>query len=628
MLQFSILGSLEVRGRSGVVDLGGDKRRKLLAILLLNANLVVPVERIVDELWADPPATARRQVYNQAAAVRRRLVGAGFPPTTLVTEPGGYRIQLGAATLDADVARRYLSEADRATADGRHDDAIRLLSDAAALWRGNSLAGLSTPLIDSVAARLDEERIAAVEKLAELRLATGEGPSLVSDLKEYVSRYPLRESLRGTMMLALYHSGRQAEALATFDEGRHRLAEDLGLDPGPELQRIHAAVLRGTRRPAEPALRTGSAAHRGTVHSYLPAPVLDFTGRDTAMRDVQQAVATAEAQGRPAVIVVDGMGGIGKTAFAVQVAHRLASHCPGGHFFLDLHGFTAHQRPLRPIAAVESLLQQAGAPNLSSGDVAAQAARLRAALTGRRVLLVLDNVADSAVVQDLLPSTPGSVVLVTSRRKLMTLPGAHPVSLPALSPQEALRLFASTCGQNRTVEEPEASAQVVRLCGYHPLAVRAAASRLRHRPLWSVADLVEQLRHPTGRLRLPGPHERSVSDILLVSYGRLSQLQQRLFRVLGRHVGPWLTVRACAAMANLPMPTAEQGLEALADCSLVTPYDRYRYQVHPLLRDLAVELAARHEQDGAAATPTEPPVTIDIPPQRDRTDLPVGTRPA
>ena len=597
-MEYRILGALEVFGRTAArVDLGGERQRKLLAILLLNANLTVAVERLVDELWADPPSTARRQVYNGTAALRRRLVGAGFPATTICADAGGYRVQLGEAVLDADVARRYVAQADRATADGRHDDAIRLLTAAAALWRGSTLDGLSTPLIEGAAARLDEQRIAVVEKLAELRLAAGEGASLVSDLKEYVARYPLRESLRGTMMLALYRSGRQAEALATFDEGRHRLAEDLGLDPGPDLRRIHAAVLRGTGRPA--ADRTEQPASTPPVcTSYLPAPLVDFVGRDAGIASALRAVDAAADDNRAALVVVDGMGGVGKTSFAIHLAHQLAPRYPDGQYFVDLQGFAANQRPVSLAAALESLLRQVGLPStLTSSDLRAEAARLRAALTGRRVLMVVDNVADATFVEEILPNTPGSLVLVTSRRQLVTLPGAHPVSLRVLPPHEALRLFASACGHHRAVEEPEASEQVVRLCGYLPLAVRAAGSRLRHRPLWSVADLVEQLRQPTQRLRLLGPQERSVADVLLVSYGRLTEANQRLFRGLGKHAGPYVSARACAAIANIPFPAAEQGLEALADSSLVTPYDRNRYEFHPLLRDLAVELATH---DGSA----------------------------
>jgi DNA-binding SARP family transcriptional activator len=600
-MEFLILGSLEVRGNTGAVDLGGERQRKLLAILLLNANNIVPVERLVDELWSNPPTTARRQVYNGMAALRRRLVDAGATATIVVTVAGGYRIQLGDAVLDAHVARRHMAEADRATADGRHDDAIRLLTSAAALWRGSTLAGLSTPLIDGAAARLDEQRIAVVEELAELRLAAGEGASLVTDLKEYVARYPLRESLRGTMMLALYRSGRQAEALAAFDEARHRLAEDLGLDPGPELRRIHATVLRGAGRATSPDEDDPVPAAASRPLSYLPAPLVDFVGRDAGVASVLRAIEMAAEQDRSAVVVIDGMGGVGKTSFAIHLAHRLAPRYPDGQYFVDLLGFTAHQRPVTPAAALESLMRQAGLPSsLTSSDIRADAAWLRAALAGRRILMVLDDVADSSFVEELLPGASGSLVLVTSRRQLVTLPGAHPVSLRTLPPHDALRLFASACGHNRAVEEPEASEQVVRLCGYLPLAVRAAGSRLRHRPLWSVADLVEQLRHPTQRLRLLGPHERSVADVLLVSYGRLSKAHQRLFRGLGKHAGPYVSARACAALANVPFTAAEQGLEALADCSLVTPYDRNRYEFHPLLRDLAVELALHHEGDVAA----------------------------
>ncbi|MGX6607648.1 BTAD domain-containing putative transcriptional regulator [Micromonosporaceae bacterium Da 78-11] len=582
------------------MDLGGERQRKLLAILLVNANHTVPVERIVDQLWSDPPATARRQVYNSAAALRRRLVRAGFPGTTVLSDAGGYRVQIGDVALDVTAVRRTIKEADRAIADGRHDDAIRLLRCAVDRWRGNTLDGLSTPLLDGAAARLDEQRVAVVEKLCKVRLAAGEGSALVGDLREYLFQYPLRESLRGTMMLALYRCDRQAEALAVFDEGRRRLAEDLGLDPGPELCRIHAAVLRGADRPAPTptAIRSVAAAPQASCTDYLPTPLADFTGRRAEVDHVLAMLDRDAELGVPSLVAVHGMGGVGKTAFAVHLAHRLTSRYPDGQYFVDLHGFNAWRRPMTPTEALECLQPQVGlTPSMGSPDLGAEAARLRAALAGRRVLIVLDNAADSTFIQEILLGTPGTLVLVTSRRQLVTLPGGHTVSLHPFSPHDALALFESACGPNRALEEPEVSREVVQLCGYLPLAVRAAAARLRHRPLWNVADLAEQLHRPSARLRLLGPQERSISETLAVSYGRLPSSHQRLFRALSQHTGHYLSALACATLANISMAAAEQGLETLADWSLVRPYNRNRYQLHPLLRDLALELT-EHEAGG------------------------------
>lgn len=605
--QFLVLGPIEVRIATNVVDIGGERQRKMLAVLLLNANLAVPVERLVDELWADPPTTARRQVYNGAAALRRQLVRAGFPADTITADAGGYRLRLGAATLDSNVVSRLLKDADRAVADGRHDDAIRLLREAAGTWRGNTLDGLASPLIDSVSARLDEQRVVALERLAEVRLAAGEGPGLVGDLKEYVARYPLRESLRGTMMLALCRSGRQAEALATFDECRHRLAEDLGLDPGPELRKIHAAVLRGGARTAEPAPMpspTGpeSAGTEPVCTSFVPPPRTDFIGRRAEVQQAMQAVDAADRVGRSAVLVIDGAGGVGKTALALHLAGLLRDRFPDGLHFVDLRGFVPHQRPLTPGQALDGLLRQVGlAPGLTASDLPADAARLRAALAGRRVLLLLDDAPDSRFLREMLPSTPGALVLITSRRQLLVPGGDHPISVRPLSPSAALDLFARTCGHNRVNEEPEASREVVRLCGYLPLAVQAAASRLRHRPLWSVTDLAAQLQQAGSRLRLPGPNDRTVGDVLLASYRALPAAYQQLFRALAGHTGPYLSARIAAVLAGLSVPVAEHGLEALADNSLLTPYDRGRYQLHPLLHDLAGELANLHEPDQSLA---------------------------
>ncbi len=587
-MEFLVLGPLEVRTEHGVLDIGGDRQRKLLAILLLSANVVITVEQLIDELWSEPPQTARRQIYNTTAALRRRLIAAGLPAANFTTVAGGYRLLSAGLSIDADIARRGIEKANRAVAEGRHDDAVRELSAATQLWRGDALAGLQSPFIDSVSARLNEQRVAALERLAELRLSAGADHHLVGDLLEHVTRYPLRESLRGSLMLALSHAGRQAEALAIFESGRRRLADELGLDPGPELRRIHAAVLRGSQITVEVPQDTtlgGRAGH------YLPSRVADLVGVRGTTNGVLEASRRATEAGRPTVVLIHGMGGVGKTTLAVELAHQLAPRYPDGQYFIDMRGFTVDQRPLTHEQALRCLLRQAELPyDPPVRDAGSEAAYLRAALSSRRIILLVDNVYDSSFIQQVLPGGSGSLILVTSRRQL-ALHHAHPINLESLSVADAVALFVGVCSPNRAHEERAACHQVVELCGRLPLAVRAAADRLRHRPLWSVADLAEQLRSPIGRLQLLGPSERSVADVLRVSYGRLPAAHQRLFRVLARHTGPFVSPRACAGLAKVSLAEAEEGLDALADSSMLVPHDRHRYLVHPLLRDLATELA-------------------------------------
>jgi len=306
---------------------------------------------------------------------------------------------------------------------------------------------------------------------------------------------------------------------------------------------------------------------------------------------VLDATRRATEAGRPAVVLIHGMGGVGKTTLAVELAHQLAPLYPDGQYFIDMRGFTVGQRPLTPEYALRALLRQAELPyDPAVRDAGAEAAHLRAVLSSRRIILLVDNVYDSSFVQHVLPGGPGSLILVTSRRQL-AIHNAHPINLESLSVADAIALFVGVCGPNRAQEERAACHQVVELCGRLPMAVRAAANRLRHRPLWSVADLAEQLRSPTGRLQLLGPNEHSVAEVLRVSYGRLPAPHQRLFRVLGWHTGPFVSPRACAGLAKVSLAEAEQGLEALADSSMLVPHDRHRYLVHPLLRDLATELA-------------------------------------
>lgn len=574
-MEYRILGPLELRSAGHSVALGGERQQKLLALLLLDHGAVVTFDRLIDELWEDPPQTARRQVCNAAAAVRRVVTHSGGD---LITSTHGYRLELPDARLDADVFRSQVADAGTAAAQGKPAQAVALLQSALDLWRGPVLAGLGSASIDAAAFGLHEQRLQAVERLAELRLDLGEVTSLLGHLTVQVAEHPLRESLRATLMRALHKAGRRGDALTVFEEGRQALAEQLGTDPGPELQRLHAELLADT--PVVAARR-----------SPLPIDIPDFTGRESEVDRLVDAIGTR------AIVTIEGMGGIGKTALAVHVAHRLADRFPDGHCYVDLRGFTAGTPPMSAGAALDQLLRQIGVPpeNIPV-DPAARRDLWLTEVSARRVLVVLDNAADAAQVRPLLPGSSHSVVIVASRCHLMSIEGAIPVPLEVLPTDDAVALFRRIAGPSRADAEPDAVADVISLCGNLPLAVRIAASRFCRRPSWTVAHLAGQLRDRQRRTRAFTANDLSVAGVLALSYHHLTADRQELFRLLALVPGADFDAFAAAALAGVAEYDAQDVLEELVECNLLMQRSPDRYCLHDLVRDCARDLAdAAHE---------------------------------
>ncbi|MFJ5984618.1 BTAD domain-containing putative transcriptional regulator [Lentzea sp. NPDC092896] len=585
-MDYRILGPLELRSAGRPVALGGERQQKLLALLLLGTGTVVSFDRLIDELWEDPPQTARRQVCNAAAAVRRVVTRGGG---RLTTSTHGYRLDLPDGRLDADLFQAQVRAAEVAAREGTPAQAVALLQSALDLWRGPVLAGLGSASIDAAAEGLREQRLQAVERLAELRLELGEVASLLGELTGQVAEHPLRESLRATLMRALDRAGRRGDALTVFEQGRRVLAAELGADPGPELRSLHAELLRAEprREPERPVARAS--------RSSLPFDIPDFTGRESEVDCLVEAIGTRT----PAIVTIEGMGGIGKTALAVHVAHRLEGRFPDGRCYVDLRGFTADTPPMAAGAALESLLRQIGvSPEVIPVDPAARRDLWLAETAHRRVLVVLDNAADAGQVRPLLPGAPGAVVLIVSRCHLMSIEGAVPVSLNVLPAADAVALFRRIAGAERADAEPEAVADVISLCGRLPLAIRIAASRFCRRP-WSVAHLAEQLRDRQRRARAFTANDLSVAGVLALSYHHLTADRQELFRLLALVPGADFDAYAAAALAGVPVHDAQDVLEELVECNLLMQRRSDRYCLHDLVRDCARDLA------DAADTPSE-----------------------
>jgi DNA-binding SARP family transcriptional activator/tetratricopeptide (TPR) repeat protein len=596
-VEIRILGPMEFAAPALTVRIAGGRQRALLAALALNRGSVLPATTLAEWLWERPPATARQQVHKAVCALRHCLGTAvaaqegAAPAPTIETSEEGYELRLRGAGLDLVHLDDRLREAAQAVASGADGTALELFRAAIRLCRGPVFAGLDSQHLRTAAARVEELRLTATERALALRLRCRDPAGALAELAELVAGHPLREAPRATLVLALQRDGRRAEALAVYEEGRRLLAAELGVEPGPELRAARDLVTGGAPTPPprpRPVLvpqDPADQAEQPAPRRFLPRGTGDFTGR-TAEVDSVMAWVAARSPAAPVVVAIGGMGGVGKTALAIHLAHLLARRYPDGQYYLDLLGFTAEHAPVQVAAALDQLLRFAGVPpDQVLPDLAGRAAQWRSTIAGKRVLLVLDNAASEEQVRPLLPGIPGALALLTSRRRLVGIEGALPVPLDVLSPEDALRLFADIAGP--AGRDTRAAAAVVELCGRLPLAVRIAASRLRHRPAWTADYLAGLLRDRRRRGRLLAAGEQDVHAVIGLSRHYLEPAQRRLFGLLGLHPGPDLDAYAAAALAGVAVPVAEQALEDMVESNLVQQREPDRYLLHDLVRDNA-----------------------------------------
>jgi DNA-binding SARP family transcriptional activator len=533
--------------------------------------------------------------------------------SVLRTDGLGYRLSVTDGSLDLLQFELFTSRAREWLGAGRNEDAVRQLRSALGLWRGPVLAGLTGDALESARATLEERRLAASELYFTLQLDLGYAEELVPELRERTGDHPLRETLRAQLMLALYRSGRQAEAVAEYGRVRELLAQELGIDPSPRLARLYEEMLRANPElhgPAQtaavseaqvpvPSVRRAATPLRPSgVPGNLPHVLADFTGRNDVIEGILQTAAAPAAVSR--VIAIDGMGGSGKTALAVNVARQLVPGYPDGQLFLDLHGFSSGQEPLSASAALHALLRALGVPaGQVPEDVDGRRQMWHSQIAGRRMLLLLDNVHDLAPVKALLPGSTGMLTLITSRHRLVDLDGADWFTIGGLTPADSAALLRRTLGPDRFAAEPDVCAELVEECGRLPLALRMATGRLRNRPTWSVGHLVERMRRGNGALSELRLGARNVAESLRLSYAALDGSLQRAFLLLAHHVGPDLDAHRAAALLDIPADEAEGLLDALLDAHLLEQHEPERYVFHSLVRHFAL----RQPDPGAGPRP-------------------------
>ncbi len=596
-LDFGLLGHVRVLRGSAELPSGTPQQRAMLADLLLRRGQTATVSELIQALWGEePPANPVPTLRTYATRLRTAL---GPRKDVLVSQGGGYALRLGPEDkLDADRVARLTTAAEKSTAAGDLTRAHELYTEALGLWDGGeALAGVPGPGAEMHRTRLGEQRLALLEARLDVGLQIGLHAESVSELTALTTAYPLRERLRELLMLALYRCGRQAEALAVYADARRILVDELGVEPRTELAELHGKILNADASltftgPADP-----TAAPPPVRPAQLPAAVGDFTGRASFVAELGQQLATAG--GRVMVVsAVAGIGGVGKTTLAVQVAHHAREFFPDGQLYVDLQG--AGPSPAEPEAVLGAFLRALGIPDDSVPNSESERAALyRSLLDGRRILTLLDNARDAAQIRPLLPGTPSCAALITSRHRMVDLAGAHLVDLDVMSPEEALTLFSRIVGAERVNAEHQSAMDVVGACGFLPLAIRIAASRLASRRTWTVATLAQKLSDERRRLDELQAGDQAVAATFELGYGQLNREQARAFRLLGLADGPDISVHAAAALLDRDADTTETLLESLVDASLLESAAPGRYRLHDLVRLFARACAERDEQPPA-----------------------------
>ena len=615
-LRFAVLGP--VRGWVGdrELGLGAPQQRAVLAMLLLAEGRQVTLEALLCGLWeGEPPLAAVGVVRTYVSRLRHALkAGGGGPAGELIRSDGtGYVMPVPVRGLDLDVFRRTTEDARRLAAEDPASKAraAALLGAAEGLAQGEPLADIPGPYARSQRVRITELQLAAAEERLALEIELGGHAAAAAELHTLLRDHPMRERLTELLMLALYRSGRQVDALAAFDGARRLLGEEFGISPGPQLREMQQRILQadeslivaapqradgGAGVPQRAAALPGPAV----APAQLPGDLPVFTGRQGELARLGSFLTGDAAAAGVLVTAIDGIAGVGKTALAVRWARQVAGQFPDGQLYVDLGGFG----PDEPVAAGEALrgfLEALGiAPQLIPRDLEGQASLYRSMLHGRRVLVLLDNARDIEQVRPLLPGSAGCLVVVTSRSRLLGLViahGARTVALEPLAEQEARQLLAARTGAARLDAEPRAVDEIIGRCAGLPLAIAVIAARANVYGDLPLSEIASELRDAPARLEALSADDATadVRAALSWSYSRLSESARRLFRLLSVNSGPDISRNAAASLVGLPSAQARQLLSELASTGLVTEHRPGRIRWHDLTQAYATELSAAHD---------------------------------
>jgi DNA-binding SARP family transcriptional activator/tetratricopeptide (TPR) repeat protein len=595
LVEFRLLGPTEVWAHGSRLDLGSPQQRTVLAALLVDAGRTVAAETLIDRVWGEgAPVGARRALHVYIARIRQVLMPLGGA-LGLVRRSSGYVVEVDPVLVDWHRFRSLVASA----GDGRvaDEERARLLREALDLWQGTPLADVPSDWAALTRERWRQQRLDAAVRWAEVELRLGRHDRVVGPVRDLLADHPLVEPLAAALLRALALAGRPAEALERYAAMRAHLSNELGTDPGHELRELHGAILRGEM----PSAGLAPAALEHGVPAQLPPDVRGFAARREHLARLDAMLEKAGDEPTAAVIAaVSGTAGVGKTALALRWAHGAASRFPDGQLYVDLRGFDRDDRMMSSDQAVRGFLDALGVtPQRVPVDPEAQVALYRSLMAGRRMLVVLDNARDAEQVRPLLPGSPTTMVVITSRSRLTPLVathGAHSLTLDLLSRAEARELLARRLGAGRVTAEPEAVGEIMSVCAGLPLALAIAAARAEQTS-FPLATLAADLwKAGLDGLDAGGPASQ-VRTVLSWSYAALSPAAARLFRLLGLHCGPDITAVAAASLAGQPASEARRLLNELAHASLLTEHLPGRFRFHDLLRAFAADVVREVELD-------------------------------
>jgi DNA-binding SARP family transcriptional activator/tetratricopeptide (TPR) repeat protein len=594
-LTVRVLGTFEVAVDRRVVALTAGRLRTLLAVLAMSAGKVLPMDHLAAVVWGERlPGNARRSLQTYAGRLRAIL--------------GGVRIESAAAGLalhtdpDNVDALRFVRLLDEAGHQPTMGAERARLGEALDLWRGEPYEGVSSEwLHENHAPGLVERYLSALERRIDIDLADGRHRDLEAEVRELIARHPLRESLWVRLLVALGQSGRHAEALEAYEAVRKRIVAELGVDPGPDLRRVHAELVAGVA-PAV-AHDVVPPTRPGMTPQQLPPDIDCFAGRRDQLAALDGLIAGGSGMPSATVCVITGTAGVGKTTLAVRWARRAAVHFPDGQLHANLQGYGPSKEATEPTNVLRGFLDAFNVPLERIPDnVAARTALLRSLLADKRVLVLLDNARDAEQVRPLLPSSRGCLAVITSRNDLAGLvvaEGARPVSLDVLSPDESRQLLAVRLGEDRVVREPAAVRAIIGSCARLPLALAIVAARATLNPSLPLGELAADLRDSRDELDIleTGDDATSVRAVFSWSHRLIAPETARLFRLLGMHPSPEMSVAAAASLAECPVPRARALLVRLHRANLVDESGRDRYRMHDLLWAYARELVAQQHNE-------------------------------